>query len=95
MTAKPFQHTENVLTEIRNERMRQIKVKGFTPERDDKAAHSWLFGLMEERMILAEAYKGFDTFEEKQIPFVREQLLELAALSAALIERLDREKSAS
>lgn len=93
MTAKPHQHTERVLNEIAKERMRQIKIKGYTPESDDESVNSHLFGLMEERMILAEAYMEDANFVN--VEFVRDKLIEVAALSAALIEQLDRKKSAA
>jgi hypothetical protein len=92
MTAKPYQHTEKVLNEIARERMRQIKVKGYTPEKDSRNNHSWLYGMMEERMIMTEIHKDFTTFNEQKIPYVREQLIEIAAISAALVEQLDRER---
>lgn len=83
MSGSPFD-TENVLNEVRQERMEQIR-KGWTPDHDD-AHDPWDF----ENLISGYMTKAIAAADEGDRSAVRERFVQVAALAVAAVEALDR-----
>lgn len=81
-------HMEGIFQDIRNERLRQDKK--FGPDRDQDA-YRWFTILAEEHGEAAQAILEVE-FGEGNVLHLREELVQIAAVSIAFIECLDRNR---
>lgn len=91
--------TERVLDDVRSERERQQSVEGWTPQHDDvHSVSEWVtlitqyLGRGIDAAMEAERYQeaGLSASYEAQVSMYRRRLVQVAALTIAAVESLDR-----